>query len=168
MTEIRIAELSDVAAIQELAEITWKPTYVPIVGTEQVRYMLDAFYSTEVITRQISAGTQTYLLLTNDNIPKGFAAFSPRPENPEVYKLHKLYCLPADQGKGYGKALLGAVETCVLDAGKTTLELNVNRHNRAKIFYEKMGFEVAYAEDIQIGNGYEMNDYVMRKHLNLD
>jgi diamine N-acetyltransferase len=51
-----------------------------------------------------------------------------------------------------------------LDAGKHTVDLNVNRHNKAKSFYEKMGFVVAYEEDIPIGS-YWMNDYAMRKEL---
>ena len=57
-------------------------------------------------------------------------------------------------------------EVCrrVLAAGKHTLDLNVNRHNKAKSFYEKMGFTIAYEEDIPIGD-YWMNDFVMRKEL---
>jgi hypothetical protein len=45
------------------------------------------------------------------------------------------------------------------------LELNVNRHNPATVFYQKMGFEIVYSEDIDIGQGFWMNDYVMRKTL---
>jgi GNAT superfamily N-acetyltransferase len=68
------------------------------------------------------------------------------------------------QGKGYGKMLLQAVEHAVLKAGENILELNVNRDNKAKQFYERMGFEVVYDEDIPIGP-YWMNDHVMRKKL---
>jgi diamine N-acetyltransferase len=165
MSEIRTAGLADISTIQQLAEATWWPTYEPIVGAEQLRYMLNAFYSEEVIGQQISTGSQTYLLLADEGIPKGFAAFSPRSEDPDIYKLHKLYCLPAEQGKGYGKQLIQAVENAVLDAGKSTLDLNVNRYNKAKTFYERQGFEVIYDEDIEIGQGYQMNDHVMRKSL---
>jgi ribosomal protein S18 acetylase RimI-like enzyme len=41
------------------------------------------------------------------------------------------------------------------------LDLNVNRNNQAKHFYEKIGFNVIREEDIPIGP-YWMNDYVMR------
>ena len=98
-------------------------------------------------------------------MPVGFAAYSPRSEDQDIYKLHKLYCLPAEHGKGYGKTLIQAVEQAVTSAGKKILELNVNRHNKAKSFYEKQGYSVIYEEDIKIGNGFEMNDYVMRKEL---
>ena len=43
----------------------------------------------------------------------------------------------------------------------TDLELNVNRHNKAINFYKKLGFIITMEEDIDIGNGYYMNDYVM-------
>ena len=166
MIEIRKAGPADISTIQQLAETTWWPTYEPIVGADQVRYMLNAFYSSEVMGQQIASGSQTYILLLDEGVPKGFAAFSPRSEDPDIYKLHKLYCLPAEQGKGYGRQLVQAVELAVLEAGKITMDLNVNRHNNAKSFYEKMGFAAVYQEDIEIGKGYEMNDYVMRKVLN--
>jgi len=144
---IRKATLDDVETIREIAEKTWRHTYLPILEKEQLDYMLTEIYSSEKISSQLKYDTQTYLLLTENERPVAFAAYSPREEDPEIYKLHKLYCLP---------------ET--LEAGKHTLDLNVNRHNKAKNFYEKMGFVVAYEEDIPIGK-YWMNDYVMRKEL---
>jgi GNAT superfamily N-acetyltransferase len=104
------------------------------------------------------------LLLAEEGTPVAFAAYSPRDENPDIYKLHKLYCLPQTQGKGYGKILINEIAEKTREAGKKVLELNVNRYNQAKSFYEKMGFVIAYEEDIAIGP-YWMNDYVMRKEL---
>ena len=49
--------------------------------------------------------------------------------------------------------------------GGVSLQLNVNRNNKAKEFYERQGFAVIKEEDIDIGNGYLMNDYVMEKVL---
>ena len=47
----------------------------------------------------------------------------------------------------------------------TDLELNVNRYNKARQFYETIGFVVVKEEDIDIGSGYFMNDYVMNLSL---
>lgn len=164
MYYIKHATIDDAPIIIQIAEQTWWPAYTPILEKEQISFMLGEIYSIEKITNQIKNNTQTYLLLVEGNEPVGFAAFSPRDEDPEIYKLHKLYCLPATQGKGYGKVLINEVIAETLKAGKHTLELNVNRYNQAKNFYEKMGFNVAYEEDIAIGP-YFMNDYVMRKEL---
>lgn len=164
MYSIRQATLSDLETIREIAEKTWWATYSPILEKEQIEFMLNKIYSVENISAQLAQGTQTYLLLIEDGKPVAFAGYSPREEDPEIYKLHKLYCLPETQGKGYGKVLINEVVQKTIEAGKHALDLNVNRHNKAKNFYEKMGFSVAYEEDIPIGP-YWMNDYVMRKEL---
>jgi ribosomal protein S18 acetylase RimI-like enzyme len=53
----------------------------------------------------------------------------------------------------------------VKEKGATTLQLQVNRYNKAKDFYNKLGFTVIEETDFDIGNGYFMNDYVMEKKL---
>jgi len=67
--------------------------------------------------------------------------------------------------KGAGKKLIEYIILAIKKAGATALQLNVNRMNAAKIFYEKLGFTVLYEEDIAIGNGYFMNDYIMEKKI---
>ena len=121
----------------------------------------DTIYSGEVLKELIGKNKQNFLLLSEAGIPKAFAAYSPREEDPDIFKLHKIYNLPETQGKGYGKALMEAVVEQVKNAGKNKLELNVNRANPAQFFYQKLGFKVMYEEDIPIGP-YFMNDYVMR------
>jgi N-acetylglutamate synthase-like GNAT family acetyltransferase len=164
MYSIRQATINDLEIIRQIAEDTWWATYSPILEKEQISFMLGEIYSVERISSQLKNNTQTYLLLLEEDKSVAFAAYSPREEDPDIYKLHKLYCLPETQGKGYGKILINKVAEKTLEAGKHTLDLNVNRHNKAKSFYEKMGFEIAYEEDIPIGI-YWMNDYVMRKKL---
>jgi len=161
---IREATVNDVEAIRSIAEITWRQVYAPILAKEQLDFMLAEIYSAEKLTAQISNNIQAFLILVEDEEPVAFAAYSPRDEDPSIYKLHKLYCLPQTQGKGYGKMLINQVISNTLAAGVRTLDLNVNRYNNAKTFYEKMGFTVAYQEDIPIGK-YWMNDFVMRKQL---
>ncbi|MDN3550662.1 GNAT family N-acetyltransferase [Mucilaginibacter aquaedulcis] len=164
MYTITKATVNDVETIRQIADKTWWVTYGPILEAEQISFMLNEIYSADKLYKQIENNLQTYLLLLEDNEPVAFAGYSPRDEDADIYKLHKLYCLPATQGKGYGKILINEVAQKTLDAGKNVLELNVNRFNNAKSFYEKMGFAVAYEEDIAIGP-YWMNDYVMRKQL---
>jgi len=164
MYSIRQATVNDLETIRQIAEKTWWATYSPILEKEQISFMLGEIYSVEKISSQLINGTQSYLLLLEDDQPVAFAGYSPREEDPDIYKLHKLYCLPETQGKGYGKILINEVANKTLEAGKHILDLNVNRYNKAKDFYEKMGFEIAYEEDIPIGI-YWMNDYVMRKKL---
>jgi len=164
MYTIRKATVNDVETIRSLAKEIWYDTYLPILAEEQLEYMLAELYSTKKLTTQIKNNEQTYLLVVEDEQIVAFAAYSPREEDTDIYKLHKIYCLPATQGKGYGKLLINTVCDAVIKAGKHLLELNVNRHNKARDFYEKMGFKIIYEEDVPI-SPYFMNDYVMRKEL---
>ncbi|WDF55215.1 GNAT family N-acetyltransferase [Mucilaginibacter sp. KACC 22063] len=148
--------------IKQLAEDTWWPTYSPILTEEQIRFMLDKIYDVEVLRQQIITGEQTFLILKEDDNPVGFAGYSAYGDND--YKLHKLYCLPQTQGKGYGKLLINTVADIAKKAGAQNLLLNVNRYNKAKSFYEKMGFSILREEDIAIGP-FWMNDYIMQKPL---
>lgn len=164
MYTIRTATVNDVDTILSIADTTWWVAYSPILEKEQITFMLNEIYSADKINKQVAENLQTYLLLEEHGTPVAFAAYSPREENADIFKLHKLYCLPQTQGKGYGKILINEVAQKTKDAGKHILELNVNRYNTALSFYEKMGFVVAYEEDIPIGP-YWMNDFVMRKEL---
>jgi hypothetical protein len=100
MYTIREATVNDVETIRQLAQETWWPTYSPILEAEQIAFMLAELYSPEKIGAQIAEGIQTFLLLSEGEVPVAFAAYSPREEAPEIYKLHKIYCLPSTQGKG--------------------------------------------------------------------
>ena len=93
-----------------------------------------------------------------------FASYSIKEEEKCIYKLNKIYLDPDFQGAGFGKKLLLEVEDQIRDLDGKTLDLNVNKYNKARFFYEKLGFEVILEEDIPIGS-YWMNDFVMRKQL---
>lgn len=123
--------------------------------------MLDTFYNEALLREMIINGEQAFILIADENGFQGFAAWSPRPDQPQVNKLHKLYIRPGNQGKGYGAKLIGEIRSRLLEVDRHTLDLNVNRNNKALGFYEKIGFAIIREEDIPIGQ-YWMNDYVMR------
>ena len=164
MTNIIEATPDQAEIICDIANRTWWKAYGEILSAEQIRYMLDTIYSADAIRLLMEEKQQDFILLLEDYKPVAFAAYGPRQENHEVYKLHKIYCLPETQGKGYGKMLIDEVSSRARNAGREVIELNVNRYNNARFFYEKMGFEVVYEEDIPVGE-YWMNDFVMRKRL---
>ena len=161
MFSIRPATTEDIPHIQRIAEKTWWATYASILTGEQLGYMLNTIYSMAALEQCMSDGSQTFILLEDELGKQGFAAFGSKSKQPVVYKLHKLYVLPENHGKGYGKALIDEVKKRIAVAGKNTLDLNVNRFNPAKAFYEKLGFKIVAEEDVPVGP-YWMNDFVMR------
>jgi GNAT superfamily N-acetyltransferase len=158
---IRNGDTSDILVIMDLAEKIWWPVYSPIITKEQIRYMLDTIYSKATLKSVIESEEQKFLLLFENQNPHGFASFGVRKEDPNIHKLHKLYVLPQDHGKGYGKKLIQEVIGQVKTKGMHVLDLNVNRFNPARSFYEKLGFRIIREEDIPVGE-FWMNDYVMR------
>ncbi|KAA2241988.1 GNAT family N-acetyltransferase [Chitinophaga agrisoli] len=162
--QIKDASVAQIPLIQELTEQIWRPTYESILTPEQISYMLDMMYSTTSLTRQISEQGHRFILLYDEARPIGFAAYSTT-DTDGIQKLHKIYLHSDYQGKRVGKFFMEAVIDRVKAAGAHTLELDVNRHNKARLFYERQGFTILKEKDTHIGNGYEMNDYVMRKAL---
>jgi GNAT superfamily N-acetyltransferase len=165
MKAIKAAGLSDLPTIHNLAQVIWPSAYGDILSAEQLNYMLDKMNSVASLQNQLIESKHTFILVLNENIPVGFASFSPKEKNSSVFRLHKIYVLPRQQGNGTGKMILEYIINSIKEMGATSLELNVNRFNKARYFYEKKGFVITGEEDIDIGEGYFMNDFIMELSL---
>lgn len=162
LMNVRRAAERDIALIMELSRKIWPQTYAQIISREQVSYMMEMMYSQPALSRQMKEGHE-FVILSEGGEAIGFASVGL--VDPQTYKLHKIYILPGSQGKGAGRFLIDQVVAAVKRKGGQTLRLNVNRNNPAKSFYEKLGFSVVGEEDIDIGGGYFMNDFVMEKKV---
>ena len=159
---IRKAYPHDIPLIRDLTNKIWPATYANILSKEQIDYMMNQMYSEKSLQEQMQENHE-FILIYDGVEPIGFASFSSI--NPKVFKLHKIYVLPSQQGRGTGRFAIEQLVKAMKSKGATALLLNVNRQNNAKEFYEKIGFAVIKEEDIDIGNGYFMNDYVMERKL---
>lgn len=160
MISLRIGKEKDLPVVQEIGTITYGPTYSHLLGQEQVDYMLGKFYSQAALLSQFIEG-HIFIIASEGSTDVAFASYSIVDHDNRIFKLHKLYVLPEAHGKGLGKFLINEVIDKTRDAGGKTLQLNVNRYNKAKDFYEKAGFKIKETVDIEIGNGFFMNDYIM-------
>ena len=160
MIEIKPAKVEDLVTIHQLAHETWPSAYLEILGQQQLDYMLDKIYSLSSLQHQATVLHHQFIILFENGVPAGFASYSSH-EDSSVYHLNKIYVLPSSQGKNLGKKLLNHVIIQIKKTGSASLQLNVNRYNKALHFYEKQGFKIIREEDIDIGSGYFMNDYVM-------
>lgn len=157
---IRDASTDDISVIGFIAQQVWPVAYKQILSTDQLDYMLQLFYSPDSLREQMVVKGHHFLLAELEEEAVGFASFSDT-ETEGVFKLHKLYILPGYQHKGIGKALIDAVFDEVKSRNGKRIQLNVNRNNTARYFYEKIGFIIIVEEDVYIGNNYYMNDYIM-------
>ena len=159
MLDIRAAPIADIPVINELVQDVWPKTYEPILSAEQIAYMMDMMYAQESLEWQMME--QSFLICYEEDEAVGFASYEEVEDG--IYKLHKIYISSYKHGRGIGKELLNWIKEAIISKGATILELNVNKYNDSALqFYRKVGFEVYREEDIDIGNGYYMNDYVLR------
>ncbi|MFT3748026.1 MAG: GNAT family N-acetyltransferase [Agriterribacter sp.] len=166
MITFRKAGKEDIILIRELSLKVWPQTYAAILTTDQMDYMLEMMYSPSSLNEQIMQKQHTFIIAYHNEAAVGFASYSlTNASASSHYRLHKIYVLPVMQGSGLGKKMIEYIISNITPLGATSLELNVNRHNKAKSFYEKLGFSIIKEEDINIGNGYFMNDFVMKKIL---
>lgn len=159
----RRATEQDVASISDMAEKVWWPAYQNIISDEQISFMLEDMYSLESLKEQMSSGVE-FVMAEEENISIGFAGYSLTETEAQVYKLHKLYILPSQQGTGTGKKFIEHISALAKSKGGKILELNVNRGNPAHNFYRKTGFDIHQIVDIEYHH-FILNDYVMRKVL---
>lgn len=164
MIQIRTATVDDIPLINQLGEQAFYPTYLPFISAAQVAYMFHKMYDADALLQQMKGRGDLFFIASENGLDLGFAAFQINYHQGET-KLHKLYVLPQFQSKSVGMILLHAVEGHARRCGQESLLLNVNRYNKAVGFYNHLGYSVFKEEDIDIGQGYFMNDYEMKKSL---
>lgn len=161
MIILQNAGTESIELIRDITHKVWPIAYGDILSPAQLEYMLKLIYAPDALRQQMEDLHHQFILATEDGITIGFASFAPHRDEPTIYHLHKLYVLPGCQRKHVGKIMVDDIIQKIKNAGGLQLQLNVNRNNKALHFYKKLGFRIIKEEDIDIGEGYFMNDYVM-------
>jgi len=161
---IRALKQDELSIVHEIAHATWPDTFKDILSQEQIQYMLNWMYDLKHLENQFNQGHQFYVAEFEGN-PLGFIGIEPNYPEKGLTKIHKIYILPSQQGLGIGKKLIEFVKKIANQSDMEGLLLNVNRFNKAIDFYKAIGFRVLYEENIDIGSGYLMEDYVMKLDL---
>lgn len=159
----KIDSTEDLIIVEELASIIWTEHYTPIIGSEQVAYMLEKFQSVNTMQSQINNGYGYYLLLYNQQ-PVGY--FSIIKKEASLF-LSKFYVLSNFRRKGIGSFGMHFIAEEAKNLHCKSIKLTVNKFNSNSInAYYKMGFKNIRALVQDIGNGFIMDDYLLEKKLN--
>ncbi len=153
------AKKEQLSIIKDLAFLIWPIAYGKILSKNQLDYMLDKFYSISFLENQMNTG-QIFLLAENDGVFNGFASYELNCIENKT-KIHKLYVVPNIQGIGIGKKIVDYIKLESQKNNNSGIFLNVNRFNTAIEFYEKQNFIISESVNIEIGNGFLMEDFVM-------
>lgn len=148
--------------IQSLADTIWREHYTPIIGNEQVDYMLDKYQSASAMKSQIEEGYSYYLVHKNEEL---VGYFSIQKRGDSMF-LSKLYLLKSNRGQGLGKAAMDYINQQAKAMDCSRITLTVNRHNKNTIrAYGALGFSNIGEQVMDIGKGYVMDDYLLEKKL---
>lgn len=160
MLTIRQAAETDCALIRRLAGEVFPATYRDILTPAQSDYMMEWMYSVASLREQFRRG-HVWFIASSDGEPCGYVSVERQGE--VLFHLQKIYVLPRFQGIGAGEFLFNQAVAYIrsVHPGPCRMELNVNRHNRALHFYERMGMRKLREGDFPIGDGYYMNDFIM-------
>ncbi|MFN3969140.1 GNAT family N-acetyltransferase [Flavobacterium sp.] len=156
---------SNFTDIRAIANEVWPKTYGSILGQAQFDYMMNMMYSVASLQMQANEKQHHFILAKENGRAVGFASYEFNCNQISKTKIHKIYILSTQQGKGIGKVLLDYIVKEAKRQDNKALFLNVNKYNSAQHFYKKLGFEITVEEVIDIGQGYVMDDYVMEKSI---
>lgn len=155
---------SEIEMTANLARKIWNQHYVPIIGQAQVDYMVEKFQSPITISEQIKKGHE-YFLSYHQELPCGYLALVTNQEENKIM-ISKIYVDAEFRGLNLGTELLDFAVQKANDNDCKLLWLTVNKNNYNTIlWYEKRGFKIKEKVEMDIGNGFVMDDYVMEKIL---
>ena len=155
----RVTTQPQVHDVVRLANTIWTEHYTPIIGKEQVVYMLTTYHSSQTITKEIANDNIHYYLIFHDTTPVGYMGI--RFDDKNLF-LSKLYLLSDMRGCGFGKEAIGFISNVAVSHRLQTIILTVNKNNTDSIAaYTAMGFITTRELRADIGEGYVMDDYVM-------
>ena len=157
---IRELNSKELFIIEDLAKVIWPVSFKEMISKEQIDYMLNWMYNPKKLKENHTNGHH-YLLYTEGDEALGFVSYEIK-EKKSIIRIHKLYVHHQCQKKGIGKKLLEHVKEIGKSENMAHLDLFVNRTNPAVEFYKITGFYVDKEIDLDIGNGYFMNDYLMK------
>ncbi len=159
----RVSSSEQINVTAALASEIWHEHYTPIIGVEQVRYMLARFQSVDAITAQIEAAELIYFNIFDAGYPVGYFAVQLREK--ELF-LSKFYLKKLSRNKGLGRKAMMFIQNVASENCLRKITLTINRNNNNSLAaYKKMGF-VCYGEAVNdIGEGYVMDDYLLEFNL---
>lgn len=153
------------ASIIAIVKEVWPIAYGTILSQAQSDYMMEMMYSVSSLQKQANEKGNHFIMAIKNEIPVGFASYEFNSNGTNSTKIHKIYILSNQQGKGIGSILIDYITKEAQENKQEALLLNVNKNNIAQYFYKKIGFAISREEIIAIGNGYIMDDYVMEKSI---
>lgn len=166
MIDFRKASLDELDKIQNIAIVTWPATFGGLISSDQIKYMLKLIYNQESLKEQILDKGHQFIMVEKYSQEIGFFSYEINHEPQSHLMIHKIYILPKSQGQGIGLRILNFLSNTALNHKINQLRLKVfHKNEKALGFYKKYGFKSTVIEKLDIGQGYQVEEYEMIKNL---
>ncbi|HBA64430.1 MAG TPA: GNAT family N-acetyltransferase [Lachnospiraceae bacterium] len=145
--------------IAALADDIWHEHFTPIIGEQQVEYMLEKFQSVDALNRQIMSEGYEYFVLIYEYLMAGYVGIK---EEEDALFLSKLYIHEECRGKHISTNVLRYLISLCKTRGLKKIWLTCNKYNANTLeVYKHLGFEIVRSQVTDIGNGFVMDDYIL-------
>lgn len=150
----------EIEALHEVVVKIWQEVFTPIIGEQQVAYMLENYQGKENIRQEIEQGTCYYSLYYQEELV-GYTAYEVKKDH--LY-LSKIYISESYRGKGLMREVFDWYDQLSKNLALKQY-LRVNQGNKQAIdVYQKRGFKLMREDIADIGEGYQMVDYIFEKN----
>ena len=158
--EVRKAETdTQVREIADLAKVIWNEHFTPIIGKDQVDYMVEKFQSYPALKEQISEGYEYYQIFSGGEFC-GYTGIHPGEDN-RLF-LSKLYLKKESRGHHLATGAFSFLKEICRERGYSAIWLTCNKHNDNSLgVYRHFGFEIIDTQEADIGGGFIVDDYIM-------
>ncbi|MCI7179228.1 MAG: GNAT family N-acetyltransferase [Schaedlerella sp.] len=154
----RVLTKEQISKVAALAEVIWHQHFTPIIGREQVIYMVEKFQSEAALEQQIANGYEYYQLFDGDEFC-GYCGI--HPENGKLF-LSKLYIKKEARGRHIASHAMNFLKDICRERGISAIWLTCNKHNNNTLaIYDHLGFKIIDTQVADIGNGFVMDDYIL-------
>ena len=154
----RVLTKEQISKVAALAEVIWHQHFTPIIGREQVIYMVEKFQSEAALEQQIANGYEYYQLFDGDEFC-GYCGI--HPENGKLF-LSKLYIKKEARGRHIASHAMNFLKDICRERGISAIWLTCNKHNNNTLaIYDHLGFKIIETQVADIGNGFVMDDYIL-------
>ncbi len=149
----------DIEKIAALADEIWNEHFPPIIGQDQVDYMVEKYQSESAITSQIEEDGYEYYMIWVDQDLAGYMGVK---EEDGALFLSKFYIHERYRGQHLATTSFHFLTALCKERGLNKIWLTCNKHNNGPLaIYDHLGFKVTSSQVTDIGSGFVMDDYVL-------
>lgn len=162
--KIRKARNGDEKTLAYIQTESWKSAFADIISADDLKKYTDIVKAESMYEKVLESRYAEVSILEIDGKPHCIAAWS-KARIPEFSDSAELICIHSlfdNWGKGYGSKMINHILNEIKNSGYGSVLLWVfEKNTRARIFYEKHGFELT--DNMQ--NAYEAVEVMYRKNL---